>query len=242
MIAGLALALIGSFAARLRMRRRIEILRYQHKLEQDRTRIAKDMHDELGSKLTRISYISELAKQNQIQPGPAMSQIETIAETSRQLLRSMDEIVWAVNPRNDTLEHLAAYLGQHANDYFQNTSIECSVEIPPLLPHCPVSSESRHHLFLSFKESLTNILKHSGAAHVRIQMDVTEATFQLRVADDGKGMGRVSGHPEAFLSENADGLRNMRLRLQDVGGECKIETNPSKGITIIFSIPLKETQ
>ncbi len=239
---GLILALSGWSAARRRMRRRMEVLESRRKIEQDRVRIARDMHDELGSKLARISYISEMAKQNQAPSGPAIAQIETIAETSRELLRSMDEIVWAVNPRNDNLEHLAAYLGQHAHEYFQNTSIECSVEIPSLLPNHSISAEARHHLYLSFRESLTNILKHSRASHAQVQMKVIGEEFQIRVNDDGKGIDSQNGQFDCFYSSEADGLRNMRERLEAVGGACDIESAPGKGTTISFSIPLKETK
>ena len=234
------LALTGWFAARGRMRRRMEQLESHRKLEQDRARIARDMHDELGSKLTRISYISEMARQDQLHHGLGTSQIDTIAETSRDLLRSMDEIVWAVNPRNDTLEHLAAYLGQHANEYFQNTSVECSTEIPSHLPHLSVSSELRHNVFLSFRECLTNVLKHSQAAHVRIQMKLMPSQFQIRIADDGKGMDCESELFEESLASGSDGLRNMRLRLETIGGACKIESVPGQGTTISLSVLLKE--
>ena len=238
---GVGFALIGWFSARRRMRHHMEVLESNRKLEQERARIAKDMHDELGSKLTRISYVSEMVRQQQIESGSTHSMIDTIAQTSRELLRSMDEIVWAVNPRNDTLEHLAAYLGQYANEYFQNTPIKCFIEIPHQVPHLPVFSESRHHLFLSFKESLANILKHSGASHVEIQMIVTEIEFQIRVSDDGLGMDYDGTEFQDSLSPDADGLRNMRLRLEGVGGGCKIQSAPAKGTIVILSIPLDKT-
>jgi len=241
LFAAMLVALVSWFASRRRMRRRVELLETHRKLEQDRARIARDMHDELGSKLTRISYISEMARQTQLHHGLPTSQIDTIAETSRVLLRSMDEIVWAVNPRNDTLEHLAAYLGQHANEYFQNTAVECSTELPTQLPHCPVSSELRHNVFLSFREGLTNVLKHSGANHVRIQMMLTPGEFQIRIADDGKGMALGNDFFQKSQSTGADGLKNMRQRLEAVGGLCKIESAPGHGTIVSFSIPLKET-
>ena len=235
-------ALVSWFASRRRMRRRVEVLETYRKLEQDRARIARDMHDELGSKLTRISYISEMARLNQLQHGLGTAQIDTIAETSRDLLRSMDEIVWAVNPRNDTLEHLAAYLGQHANEYFQSTTVECRTEIPTHLPHFHVSSELRHNVFLSFRECLTNILKHSHATQVLVEMKLAPGEFQIRAVDNGTGMIADPRQLSELPASGADGIRNMQQRLEAVGGVCRIESLPGCGTTIYFSIPLKEAR
>jgi signal transduction histidine kinase len=234
-----ALTLMVWFAARRRMRRRLEQLAYQREMERDRARIAKDMHDELGAKLTRISYMSELAKQNHSAPGPVTTQMDAIAETSRDLLQSLDEIVWAVNPRNDTLEHLAAYLGHYANEYFQNTTVDCTIAMPPHLPHQAITSEVRHNLYLAFEESLTNVLKHADARRVRIEMRLLPHTFEITIADNGKGLAQPRGKAETGGASDANGLRNMRQRLADIGGLCKIEGEPGQGTTIRLTIPLK---
>ncbi len=234
-----ALALGVWFASRRRMQRRLEQLAHQRELERDRARIAKDMHDEIGAKLTRISYMSELAKQNDSAPERMTTQIDAIAETSRDLLLSLDEIVWAVNPRNDTLEHLAAYLGHYANEYFQNTTVDCTIAMPPHLPHQAITSEVRHNLYLAFEESLTNVLKHAAAQRVRIEMRLLPLTFEIIIADDGKGLARSGGRGEPVSEPDADGLRNMRQRLADIGGNCKIESDLGQGTTIRLTIPLK---
>ena len=233
------LALAVWFAARRRMKRRLEQLAHQRELERDRARIAKDMHDEIGAKLTRISYMSELAKQNQTAPEPVTTQIDAIAETSRDLLQSLDEIVWAVNPQNDTLEHLAAYLGHYANEYFQNTSVDCTIAMPPQLPHQPITSEARHNLYLAFEESLTNVLKHAAAQRVRIEMRLFPLTFEITIADDGKGMSQSVGKSDTPFPSHADGLHNMRQRLADIGGHFIVEGGPGAGTTIRLTIPLK---
>jgi signal transduction histidine kinase len=234
-----ALALAVWFVARRRMKRRLEQLAHQREMERDRARIAKDMHDEIGAKLTRISYMSELAKQNHSAPGPVTTQMDAIAETSRDLLQSLDEIVWAVNPRNDTLEHLATYLGQYANEYFQNTSVDCTIVMPTHLPHQPLTSEVRHNLYLAFEESLTNVLKHAAAQRVRIEMRLLPQIFEITVADDGKGLAPSSDRTENVSAPDADGLRNMRQRLAEIGGSCEIEGAPGQGTSIRLTIPLK---
>ncbi len=231
-------AVLVWFSVRRRMRRRLEVVAHQREMERDRARIAKDMHDEIGSKLTRISYLSELAMQNDTMDGALGPQIGTIAETSRDLLKSLDEIVWAVNPRNDTLEHLVAYLGQYAIDYFLNTRVECSLELPSQPPHHVLSSETRHNLFLAFEECLTNVLKHAKARHVRIEMRLATSGFEISVEDDGQGLVSArAGKPEA--DAGADGLRNIRQRLADIGGGCEVDSKPGSGTMVRLRVPLK---
>ena len=99
----------------------------------------------------------------------------------------MDEIVWVVNPRNDTLENLATYLSHYAVEYFQNTSIECELRLPQEIPHYPLSSETRHNLFLTFEEALNNVLKHSAATKVKVEMTISALEFELKITDNGKG-------------------------------------------------------
>ncbi|MGH8022528.1 MAG: triple tyrosine motif-containing protein, partial [Limisphaerales bacterium] len=158
-------------ASHRRLRLRLARLEQQQTLERERMRIARDMHDEMGSKLTKISFLSECASTD-AKSGKSLSEkIDSIAQTSRELLKTMDEIVWAVNPRNDNLENLANYLAHHAIEYFQNTAVECDLRLPRETPHYPLSSETRHNLFLAFEEALNNVLKHSTATRVKVEMN-----------------------------------------------------------------------
>ncbi len=141
-----------------KLQRRLKHLEQERALERERTRIAQDLHDEMGAKLCRISFLSEHARRGELPPEELQGQITSISDASREVLHSLDEIVWAVNPQNDTLEHVASYIGQYAQDYFQMTGIECELDIPTQLPPHPVSSQTRHHLFLAAHEALTNIL------------------------------------------------------------------------------------
>lgn len=219
-----------------RLRRRLERAEQQRGMERERTRIARDMHDEIGSKLTRISFLSELVKTKMADSQP----IQAIAETSRELLATLDELVWAVNPRNDNLEHLAAYLGHYANEYFQMTPVECRLELPPQIGGCELSSEVRHHLFLAFKESLNNVLKHAHASRVQITMKEMPQLFEIVITDDGRGFDLAaveSGKDGA--QRDGNGLLNLRQRLADLGGECQIASAPGAGTTVrlILSLP-----
>lgn len=232
---------IVRFVSHRRLRVTLARLEQQQSLERERMRIARDMHDEIGSKLTKISFLSEHAQVGAKAAGPLADKIESIAQTSRELLQTMDEIVWVVNPQNDTLENLTAYLSHYAVEYFQNTSIECELRLPDEIPHCAVSSETRHNLFLSFEEALNNVLKHSAATSVKVEMSVQEREFELKVTDNGKGF-EVPAWPAGKTpnqgGRGGNGLKNMRQRLAALGGECLVSSRPGAGATVTTRIRL----
>jgi ligand-binding sensor domain-containing protein/signal transduction histidine kinase len=226
-----------------RFRRRLEALALQQAMERERMRIAQDMHDEIGSKLTKISFMSERAKSELEGQSPVARKLDSIASTSRDLLQTLDEIVWAVNPHNDTLEHLADYLGQYATEYLQNTAVECELHIPRDLPNHALSAEIRHNLFLAFEESLNNALKHGRASRVRVDMLAEPSRFEIRIKDNGRGfdVGALFPAPQGggpAPGRDRNGLRNLRQRLALAGGHCGIESRPGEGTTVILSIPL----
>ena len=225
-----------------RLRFTLARLEQQRSVERERMRIARDMHDEMGSKLTKISFLSEHAQMDASASEPVAEKIRSIAQTSRELLQKMDEIVWAVNPRNDTLENLVTYLSHHAIEYFQNTSVECELRLPPELSSQPVSSELRHNLFLTFEEVLSNVLKHSGATKVQVELSVTAAKFEVKIGDNGCGFD-ASAQADAAANTGrriGNGLRNMRQRLADVGGECIIASQPESGTTVTLRVRLSK--
>jgi signal transduction histidine kinase len=227
-------------AERRRLHRHLKRIEQERALDYERTRIAKDLHDEMGAKLCRISFLSEHASRNQIPAAELREQITSISDASRELLHSLDEIVWAVNPQNDTLEHVASYIGQYAQEYFQMTGIECELNIPTQVPPHPLSSQMRHHLFLATHEAFTNILKHSGATRADVSMALSKAAFEIKIADNGKGLGHNQMNSNSDLSTTAsgDGLSNMRKRLTDIGGFCAIDSSPGQGTNVKFVIPL----
>jgi signal transduction histidine kinase len=224
-----------------RLRFTLARLEQQQSLERERMRIARDMHDEMGSKLTKISFLSEHAQVDAQASPPLAEKIESIAQTSRDLLKTMDEIVWVVNPRNDSLENLAAYLSHYAVEYFQNTSIECELRLPPDIPHYPLSSEARHNLFLTFEEALNNVLKHSAATNVKVEMMIQGLVFQLVVTDNGKGFvvpALDGAEVPAPPVRGGNGLKNMRQRLAGLGGRCLISSRVGHGTEIAINIRL----
>ncbi len=243
-IAGFLLAGgIARIVSARRFRRRLAALAAQQAMERERIRIARDMHDEIGSKLTKISFMSERAKKELQGQDHVASKLDSIAGTSRDLLQTLDEIVWAVNPHNDTLEHLAAYLGQYATEYLQNTAVECELHIPRGLPHYPLSAEARHNLFLAFEESLNNSLKHGRPSRIRVRMDLTPTQFAITIIDNGSGFDSTSsvgtpGKNGAGSGHGRNGLLNMRQRLDLLGGSCDIRSRPGHGTTVILTVPM----
>ena len=221
------------FVSRRRLRRKLERLEQQQALERERTRIAKDIHDHLGANLTRISLLSQSAHGELENPAQAAAQLDRIYDTSRELTRSMDEIVWAVNPQHDTLDSLASYLGNFAQDYLVSLHLRCRLDVPLHLPHWPITAEMRHNVFLAFKEALHNVVKHSAASEVSVMLATEGDGFQLVVRDNGKGFD-----PAAVPTRpgRGNGLKNMQQRLEKIGGRCELQSAAGTGTEIKFFV------
>jgi signal transduction histidine kinase/ligand-binding sensor domain-containing protein len=222
------------FATRRRMRRKLEKLEYQRGIENERARIAKDIHDDLGSTLTRITMLSDPARGGREETPPNPGNICQIHTTARELMRSMDEIVWAINPQHDTLDDLMAYLESFAQDFLGTAGVRCRLDVPPRLPDVPLTADSRHNVFLGFKEALHNVVKHSGATEVFIAARLVSSEFRLTVEDNGCGFSPTEGSRESF----GNGLANMSLRLTKIGGQCEIEPVIGRGTKVTFIVPL----
>jgi len=232
-------------------------------LERERTRISQDMHDDVGASLTRISILSELAKNKAETDRESKQWLEQISSTSRSVTEEMSQIIWALNPKNDTLEGLIAYIRRFANEYLEPTSIHCSFELPEIIPHIPLSVEVRRNIYLVVREALHNVVKHSGATEVVIALSpslpATPMTSPLRLSRydndlpplppllEGEGAkGERSftlsirdngkGFDPDKLEFPGNGLVNMKKRMEDVGGRLAIESRPDNGTVIRIEI------
>lgn len=238
-LAGLAavgvVARIVWYISRRRLRRKLENIQREQAIERERTRIAKDIHDHLGANLTRISLLSQSAQGELENTEQAAAQLDRIYETSRELTRSMDEIVWAVNPRHDTLDSLASYLGNFAQEYLMSLRIRCRLEVPLHLPHWPITAETRHNIFLAFKEALHNVVKHSGASEVVVLLKLEAADVTLTLTDNGRGFDPETVAP---APGRGNGLKNMRQRMEKIGGSCVVNSRPGAGTQISFTVNL----
>ncbi len=231
---------VGGLMVRLtavrRLRRKLQRVLEQHSVEQERTRIARDIHDELGANLTRIALLTEVGQKHRHKPEEVSANLSQISVTAREAVRAMDAIVWAVNPRNDSLDNFANYVSQFAEEFFRPTSIRCRLDIPADLPEHPLSTETRHHLFLAVKEALHNVVQHSSASEVWLRLRMDEGELKINIADNGKGIaasfGQGGGH---------DGLVNIRRRIEDLGGSFDLKSDPSSGTSLLLHLPLPKT-
>ena len=214
------------YSATRRLRRKLEKLSRQQALERERARIAKDIHDDLGASLTLIARLGHLARQEQ-----AVERIEKMESTARQAVKSLDEIVWAVNPRNDTLAHLIDYTGQFATDYLYAAGVRCLLDVPEQVPVMEVPSNVRHNVFLVVKEALQNIVKHGHATEAWLRIRIADAHLEIVLEDNGRGFDAA---PDNAL---ADGLWNMRQRMQEIGGKCEINSHVGRGTQITIQTP-----
>ncbi|MGA2244206.1 MAG: two-component regulator propeller domain-containing protein [Verrucomicrobiota bacterium] len=238
---GLALAV--TLALRRRHRFEMERLRRRHEMERERTRIARDMHDEIGSKLARISFLSEIVKGELKHPSQPDGVVDSLSRTARDLLLSLDRMLWAVNPRNDSLEELSAYLNRYGAEYFQNTPIRCRLDFPKNLPAIQLSAETRHNIFLAFEEAVANALKHSAATQVSAALSYDHGIVRISVVDNGRGF-TVETQGEAVQQREAAGhmgLSGMSHRLHSVGGECQVTSSSGGGTVVRFIFPLPMT-
>lgn len=212
-----------------KIRRRIEQLEREKALERERSRISKDMHDEVGANLTKIAILSELALRDAEQ---IPRYLNKITETSREVIDSMSQIIWAINPKNDKLENLAAYLREYISETFELTSIRCAITFPDELPAHSLSAEFRRNIFLMVKEAVNNIIKYSQATEVQTTLTVANGTMVFSISDNGIGFN--TDQPSQF----GNGLQNMKKRIEDIGGTFTIESSPGKGTTVEFVIPM----
>lgn len=215
-----------------KLQHELHALEAQHALERERIRISKDMHDELGASLTKITLLSELAKSDVERPREIERHLDKISQSTREVATTMDEIVWAVNPKNDRLDRVAAYVLQFAQEYLSMTAIQCHINVPENLPAMQVTAEVRHNIFLVLKESLTNIIHHSGATSVGIILEFKDPVLRIIMRDNGKGFN--SDHADPF----GNGLINMRKRIEDIGGAFCIESVPNTGTTLTINVRL----
>jgi signal transduction histidine kinase/ligand-binding sensor domain-containing protein len=232
---GSGLALVTTVilsVVRRRHRRRLEALDSARLVERERLRIARDLHDDLGGGLTEISLTSALAQDPALSTNETHQYIHEIKSRSVEMINSLDEIVWAVNPKNDDLNSLVTYFCQYAGRFLQSVPLSCRIQISPQLPAAPLTAEQRYNLFLAFKEGLHNVVKHSAASSFRLSIAVESQTLRMELEDDGRGFS------EAADDAKGDGLRNMRERLQQLGGRCEIASTPGKGTNLVFTLPL----
>jgi signal transduction histidine kinase len=227
--------LSGSLVLVLRRRHRLQIQRLeeQQTLERERARIARDLHDDLGVGLTEIGLLGDLASAPASPPETSRGYLREITGRARDLVVLLDEIVWAINPANDTSQSLSDYFLKFAQTLLHRAGIRCRLEVAEPFPNCGLNSEERHQLFLAFKEALNNIIRHSGAAEVQISLGFAADELIIKVEDNGHGLTAMT--PQG----SSDGLKGMRERLLRLGGRCEITDRANGGTCVKLSIPVR---
>jgi two-component sensor histidine kinase len=203
-------------------------LEKEQAVDQERARISSDMHDDLGSGLSTIRLLSEIAKRK-IKDTGQTKEIERISEAAGELVDKMSEIIWAMNSSNDSLANLIAYMRSFAADFLEHAHIQHHFIIPENIPNVKLSGGTRRHIYLAVKESLHNVVKHSQASEVIIEVKVFK-NMTIMLKDNGKGFD-----PEK-VRLFGNGLKNIEKRMQQVGGQADIISQ--NGTTVFLDIPL----
>ncbi|HEY3915664.1 MAG TPA: two-component regulator propeller domain-containing protein [Verrucomicrobiae bacterium] len=233
---GTLLAIVAAgvyFIATEKLQRQLAGFRQQHALEKERARIARDIHDQVGASLTQLALLGEMVETDKDEPKEVEAHATQISQTARETHRALDEIVWTVNPSNDTLEGLVNYICKHAQDYLSVAGLRYRIDVPTQLPAAAISPEARHNVFLATKEAVTNIVKHARATEASIHLRLEPERFTLEIEDNGRGPGGV----KEKAAELRNGMRNMRKRMEDIGGEFSIEPRTQGGTVVRLTVP-----
>lgn len=215
--------------AQIRQRQNVE---HQRAMEQERARIAQDLHDELGSGITEISMLAARARSITAPDEKRNHYLEQAREKARDMVAALDEIVWAMNPKHDSLASLVSYFCLYADRFLGLANIAWRLESMPGTPDPMVDSRHRHQLFLAYKEALTNVVRHAQASEVRLRIQAEQGQVRLTVADNGRGFSA------GVRTEEMDGVANMRARIEKLGGRFEITSEAGHGTTVRFYMPI----
>ncbi|HEY2083184.1 MAG TPA: ATP-binding protein, partial [Verrucomicrobiae bacterium] len=204
-------------------------------LRQERARIAREIHDDIGARMTQLVLHGEVAQSTLPDGSETQGQIVQLCEEARGLLSTMDEILWAVNPRRDTLRDFAAYVCKYAEEFLKPTQIQCILEVDPELSAAAFDLPLRRSLLMAIKETLNNAVKHSKATELRLQIHWQGQHLTVVVLDNGRGFD------PAIVKSERNGLTNISQRILELGGTCLVISQPGKGCRIEFSIPLRRS-
>lgn len=226
-----AVAALVRFVSHRQLQLKVAALERQAALDRERTRIARDIHDDIGNLLTQATLLGGLTLRDRAEPEKTAEHAQQISATVEQVTNSLDEIVWAVNPRNDTLPQLIDYVGQFAMEFLQGAGVRCRVDLPDHPPYRAVRADVRHNLFLAVKEALNNVVRHSGAREVALRVAVREEALEVTIQDDGCSFdaGAVDGL--------GNGLQNMRQRMTELSGTFQIRPAAGGGTQIFLRVP-----
>ncbi len=207
-----------------------EIAEREQALETERSRIARDLHDDLGSSLTEITVLATKGQRVEAK-ADLMVLLRAISAKARGLVSALDIIVWAVDPKDNSLASVADYLGDFASEYLSHSGITCRFDIPVALPAIVLEGRSRHGLLLAVKETLNNIERHAQSTEVEFHMTYADNRLEIIISDNGKGF-------DLPARRGGNGLKNLPLRLSKLGGGYVIASTPGRGTTVVITLNL----
>jgi signal transduction histidine kinase len=225
--------LIAGARERERLKAENQMKEYEKELavfkaqQEERERISADMHDELGSGMTAIRLMSEIARNKMKENTPV--EIDKISYSADEVLNKMNAIIWSMNSGNDTVDNLVSYIRSYALEYFENTPIACRVNIPEKIENIEVTGDKRRNIFLCVKETLNNAMKHSKASDIKINIAIKDK-LEIYISDNGVGIDLQR------LRQFGNGLKNIAKRMESIGGQYKIQNN--EGTVTILTLPL----
>ncbi len=208
-------------------------LERKHSLAVERSRIARDLHDDLGANLAEIAMISDLAQEQLPEDDPSRQSLNEIFTRAETNARRLGEIVWAINPANDTLERFAGFLCKFTQDYLALARVGCRLEVPEQLPPLPLNSIQRHHLFLAAKEAIHNAVRHGKPTEITLRLSNRVDRISIIIEDNG------CGFDSSQQAASVRGTHNMRERMEKIGGTFTCHSAPGQGATVTLSAPLK---
>lgn len=233
-LATLAIAAAVYGVYRYRVRRLLE-------LERVRTRIAADLHDDIGASLSRMAILSEVVKrQVATSAEQSVPMLTDIADSARGLVGSMRDIVWAIDPRRDDLGNVVARIRQFASDVLEGKGIEWDFSTPSEIDRIRLGPDQRRHILLFFKEAITNVARHSDCTFARLNIEVAHNRLVGEVRDDGRGFAIATAERDSTDGRGGQGLENMRRRVSQLGGTLSIDSSPGRGARLKLTIPLKK--
>jgi len=229
-VVALLLWLGGRTIIRKRIRQHLARAEQEHTIERERLRIARDLHDDLGARLTHISLVSGLAE-NEPQSATTRENFQQISGMARELVAALNQTVWTVNPEHDHLESLVDYVCQLTHNLCETARIRGRIHSCEVPDQRRVTSETRHNVTLAVKEALHNAIKHSGATEITLQVEFDDPRLRITIADNGRGF-------DSATVVAGNGLGNMRRRMALIGGIISFESSPGAGTQVHFEVPI----
>ncbi len=226
--------LAGQYYIKQKIKDRTKELERQHALNMERLRISKDVHDDIGSGLSKISLISDLALKKAVGNDRLQNDVRNITLIAKELVDNMHDLIWVLNPENAKLDILVARFREYCADYLDGMHLQAILQFPETIPDLSICREAQKNIFSTVKEALNNCVKHARASQISITLTITNETLNIKIADNGQGFDQTK------IKQNNNGLRNMKQRIEDLGGSFNITTNETSGSVVNLAVSLSK--